>query len=151
MAIEEINYFDICVLDQDHEWEQYFIQKCGINYQSYCVDRELLKRDALESVVDEIVDGIEVLRTNLEEGFKIHKLDWVLSIDSIHIGYQILGYFLLKLDIAVPIEVYDSILISTDWNYDGKRGWSEEYINIRRSNLKLFRDYIIKQYSKGIT
>lgn len=70
--------------------------------------------------------------------------------DSIHIGYQILSILLLKLDMAIPIEVYDLILISTDWNYDKKRGWSEHYAKIRKANLKLFRDKIIYQRSKHI-
>lgn len=143
-----INYFDISDLDRDHEWEQYFLEKCGINYSSYCSDRNLLTRNILELVVDEIVNEIETSKLNLENGFKTYKFDWVLSIDDIHTGYQILGLLLLDLDLDIPKEVSDSISISTDWNYDKMRQWSADYINFRKANLKLFRKKILYKRKK---
>ena len=68
---------------------------------------------------------------------------WVISEDDIYIGFQILGVLILQTGSYLPKIVEDSILGSTEWDYDKTRGWSKPFEQERKENLENFRKAIL--------
>ena len=72
---------------------------------------------------------------------------WILSMDDIHIGLQILGILILQTGACLPEYVRKRILYSTLWDYDKRRDWSKSFEEERKGNLRKFRDAILSHES----
>jgi len=142
---------DIRYLDslRDRNWERYFIGFCNLDFHQYCHNEEILTQDILECHLDELVDRIigfidYVYRPKLRPRLPSHGEGyWVLSMDDILIGLQILGVLILQTGAYLPDIVRRGILYSTLWEYDRKRAWSEPFEDKRKENLARFQDAII--------
>lgn len=147
-----LNPFDIRELDHEHQWERFFLELCGLDFEtSYSSLGKVITSKVLEYFLDEILNYIHKFKEIVENPILRPKPplkgSWVADMDDIYIGYQILGLLILYTKTRMPFEVYDAILYSTTWEYDETRGWTEGYIDQRKKNLKVFRDLIIKHKS----
>jgi len=142
---------DIRLLDskRDYCWEKFFIKSCGLDYEEYRLNEEILTCEILEEYLDDIVDQIigfidythnPALRPRLPWHGKGY---WVLSVDDILVGLQILGVLILQTGAYLPDIVRKGILFSTLWEYDKWRGWSQPFEKERKENLKKFRKAIL--------
>lgn len=146
-TLEDLDVSDIRSLDKDNEWEEFFIQSCGLDFELYYFhDNGILTHDILENHLDSILDQITKFKDYIDN--RILRPDppvsgyWVLSVDDIYVGFQILGLLILMTETYLPIGVYDSIMYSTRWKYDRTRNWSPHYSEHRKNNLKIFRSLI---------
>ena len=142
---------------RDSVWERFFVEKCGLEFDtgfSYSSakyhpyhNRGALTREMLESNLDEIIDEIIgftdfVSNPNLRPRDTKYNGYWVHSLDDIYIAYQILGLLILQTGSFLPKIVEDSIIKSTEWDYDKSRGWSAAIKDKRKQNLESFRNAI---------
>jgi hypothetical protein len=142
----DIEYLDFL---NDRNWEKYFIKICGLEFNDYRFQKVILTREILEAHLDEIVDKIinfidYVFRPQLRPRLPSFDGYWILSMDDIFIGIQILGLLILQTGSYLPDLVRRGILYSTTWEYDKKREWSKPFEDERKNNLKNFRDAILK-------
>jgi hypothetical protein len=134
---------------RDKNWERFFISCCGLDFKQYWYNEEILTREILEYHLDNIVDKIigfidYVYRPELRPRLPSHGDGyWVLSMDDILIGFQILGVIILQTGAYLPDIVRRGILYSTLWEYDKRREWSESFEEERKENLRKFRDAIM--------
>jgi hypothetical protein len=145
MRMTDIKYLDSL---RDKNWEKFFIKLCGLDFQRYRFDEENLTREILETHLDEIVEKIinfidYVFKPELRPRLPSYDGYWVLSMDDIFIGLQILGILILQTGAYLPDIVRRGILYSTLWEYDKKREWSEPFEAERKENLRKFREAII--------
>jgi hypothetical protein len=99
----------------------------------------------LDGIVEKIINFIDyVFKPELRPRIPSHGDGyWVLSMDDILIGLQILGILILQTGAYLPDIVRRGILYSTLWEYDKKREWSEPFEEERKENLRKFREAII--------
>ena len=146
--------FDIRRLDREHLWERFFLEVCGLDFESaYSYLERVITREVLEYHLDDILDYFHKFKEIVDNPILRPKPpeygSWVADMDDIYIGYQVIGLLLLYTKARLPFEVYDAILYSTTWEYDETRMWTEVYINQRKKNLEVFRNLIIKHKSNG--
>lgn len=140
---------DIRFLDaqRDSCWERFFIKICKLDYWKYRANRSILDRELLEGHLDKIIQDmfkfIIVLRFNSEAA-----PDWIIDLDHIYVGFQILGVLILQSGAILPEIVRFAVLHSTTWEYDGQRGWSKLLIEKRKENLRKFRS-VIENHKTG--
>lgn len=146
MRMTDIRYLDS---RRDKNWEKYFINFCELDFDQYWFHEEVLTQEILEAHLDDIVDKIigfidYVYKPELRPRLPSHGDGyWVLSIDDILIGLQVLGVLILQTGAYLPDLVRRGILYSTMWEYDKKREWSEPFEDERKENLMKFRVAII--------
>ncbi len=121
----------------DKEWTTLIFNLCNLDYN--IVREEKLTRELLELHLDEIIQEIFKYIKNYK------------YIDSVLIGFQILGIFILKTGARLPDIVRNAILFSTVWEYDKSRGWGELFVEDRKENLKKFREAILNHKQGQIT
>ena len=127
---------DILSLDdnQDKFWVKLIFKHCDMEHPW----GELTK-DILNKHIDEIVyDIFDELQYDTSLNFPLFT-----SLDSIMIGFQVLGVYILETGARLPDVVKHSILFSTEWDYDKWRDWSSLYEEERKENLRKFREAII--------
>lgn len=137
---------DIRFLDKKYDtvWERFYLRMCGLDYdKEYYWDKSVLTREIFETFLDDIIDKIIFFKEYINNPLLRPRAApfgdgwWVLSMDDIHIGYQILGILILQTGSYLPKIVLDSILYSTRWDYDKQRGWTDSIVKIRRENFRL--------------
>ena len=123
---------DIRLLDDkyDNTWTRLFIEICGLDFEKYYYQNDILTLEILEPHLDEIIE-------------EIHNISKMSSKDSILVGYQILGVLILQSGTRMPDVVRNSIMSSTKWEYDKSRGWAKPCEKERKENLERFRNAII--------
>ena len=155
LTYNDLDANDIRELDREHAWEKFFIEFCGLDFEDhFFYDKKVLTREIIEENLDDLIEHIckfkdfvenPVLRPRpSEKGY------WVVSMDDIHIGFQILGLLILETGARLPFEVYDSIIYSTTWEYDKTRQWSQCYVDQRKKNLEIFRNLIVLCKSENL-
>lgn len=131
----------------EHQWEKFFVEECGLNFNDYWSNRVILTRKILEEKIDWFIECLEFLREQilaqeLQNNVIFEKVDWVSSLDDIYIGYQILGVLILQTGSFLPDKVKSSIMVSTSWEYDKSREWDSKSIESRKYHLNRFRNKI---------
>jgi len=145
MVMTDIRYLDSL---GDKVWERFFIKICGLNFKQYWYHEETLTQEVLETYLDDIVDKVigfidYVNNPWLKPRLPSYDGYWVLPMDDIFIGLQILGVLILQTGAYLPEYVRKGILYSTLWVYDKRRGWSVSFEEERKENLEKFRGAII--------
>ncbi len=117
---------DIRLVDDrsDKIWQNCFNDLCGLN------DLDDYDRKILEPHLNEIID-------------EILSQEYPTTLDATLVGFQILGLLIIQTGAQLPDIVRYSILFSTTWEYDKRRGWAKLVENERKNNLEKFRNAII--------
>lgn len=155
-TLKELDKGDIRDLDKDHEWEKFIINSCNVDFEEYYFQKKKnLTHTILEENLDNILNNILKFKEYIYNPYlspeTLKPDSWVLSIDDIHIGFQILGLLIIETGANMPYEVYDSIMISTKWEYDKTRKWAKYYEKHRKKNLEIFRNLVILYKNKKKT
>jgi hypothetical protein len=131
---------DILSLDdnKDKFWARFIFEHCGLRVLWDDLTKEVLN----ENLDDIIHDIFEELR--YDAGLN---LPLFTSLDSIMIGFQVLGVYIIEAGARMPDVVKYSILFSTEWDYDRWRNWDVDEKE-RKENLRRFRIAILN-YKEG--
>lgn len=137
---------NIRVLDDDNQWERWIVEGfCGLDSESYLIDKNVLTQKALEQNLDEIIRRIEKIKSQFDDPpeYSVH----ITSLEAIDIAYQILALLLLETGSYVPEVVKEKVLKSTDWEFDKKWDWDENALKIRKFYINEFREKILRHES----
>lgn len=121
---------DIRDRDEDDEWFQFIIEeKCGFDFDEYLLNIKSFTREDLEPYLDIIINAI-------------------VEYENAYLGFQILALLILETEAILPKEVKESVLWSTNWEFDKGLGVWPESENLRKFCLSDFREKI-KNYAPG--
>ncbi len=121
---------DIRDRDEDDEWFQFIIEeKCGFDFDEYLLNIKSFTREDLEPYLDIIINAI-------------------VEYENAYLGFQILALLILETGAILPKEVKESVLWSTNWEFDKGLGVWPESENLRKFCLSDFREKI-KNYAPG--
>jgi len=121
---------DIKDRDEDNEWFRFIIEeKCGFDFDDYLMNKLAFKREDLEPYLDIIIENIA-------------------GYENAYLGFQILALLILETGAILPKEVKESVLWSTNWEFDKELGVWPESENLRKFCLSDFREKI-KNYISG--
>ncbi len=132
-----IRYLD----SPDHSWERFLVELCGLDFDKYWRNREILTKEALERHLGDILFDLRSVENSI-----LNKERSFLNVDTwddLVIGYQILGILILQTGSYLPDHVRDIILSSTTWEFDRRREWSKDLEEDRKFYLDDFRNKIM--------
>ena len=125
----------------DHLLEKFLVELCGLDFNEYWRNREILTKDNLERHLGDILFELRSIENSISN--KEQSCLNVNTLDDLVVGYQILGILILQTGSYLPDHVRNMILSSTTWEFDKRRGWSEDLEKDRIFYLNDFRNKII--------
>lgn len=119
--------------DGEADVEISLVESCGLNYEKYINNKEILTKSLLESHLDELIKIVD----NMNH----------------HVAYLILGVLILKTGSQISDNLREKIIKAADWKYDQdnyilKNTDDKEFLELRKKILINFQE-LIQNYKPG--
>lgn len=133
---------DIRSLDKSQEWEKWIIEEiCNLDFEEYLMNKNILTQKKLEDYLDEVIRRILEIRLQIENPPFYEER--IFKEDTKYIAFQILAILILETGSYLPEIVKQNVLKSTTWEFDKRRGWDSNALEIRKFYLNEFRKKIL--------